>query len=192
MRSCSIDGCAKPINAGGLCKMHYERRRRHGDPLKTLKARSIVGAPRAWINDHVGHLGQACLIWPFARHRDGRAHIHGAKPTRIMCELAHGPSPSPRHEAAHSCGKAHAGCVNPRHLRWATPAENAEDKVRHGTLIEGDSHYAAKLSSNDVQQIRARARSEHQTDLATEFGVSLTCINKIVRGRSWKQRGSRQ
>jgi len=31
-RGCKIDGCDKPHNARGLCAMHYERWRRHGDP----------------------------------------------------------------------------------------------------------------------------------------------------------------
>jgi hypothetical protein len=30
---CKIDGCRKPILAGGLCRLHYFRRYRTGDPL---------------------------------------------------------------------------------------------------------------------------------------------------------------
>lgn len=30
---CSIEGCAKPASACGMCSMHYARKRIHGDPL---------------------------------------------------------------------------------------------------------------------------------------------------------------
>jgi hypothetical protein len=33
-RSCSIDGCSKPVHAKGWCSMHFGRARRNGDPLK--------------------------------------------------------------------------------------------------------------------------------------------------------------
>lgn len=32
MRVCSVDGCTTAANARGLCKTHYTRWRRHGDP----------------------------------------------------------------------------------------------------------------------------------------------------------------
>lgn len=50
---------------------------------------------------------------------------------RLVCIRRHGPPPTDDLEAAHSCGNA--GCVNPRHIRWATRFENAADKKLHGT-----------------------------------------------------------
>jgi hypothetical protein len=52
---------------------------------------------------------------------------------RVMCEIAHGPKPAPGFVAAHTCGKGREGCVNPRHLRWASQKENMADKLLHGT-----------------------------------------------------------
>ncbi len=73
-----------------------------------------------------------CLIWPFARDRGGRANwANGPSVCRLICELTYGPAPSVIHQAAHSCGRGDRGCVNPTHLRWATPAENAADTRRH-------------------------------------------------------------
>jgi hypothetical protein len=37
-KTCSVDGCGKPVRAHGWCEMHHGRWRRHGDPL-TLKMR---------------------------------------------------------------------------------------------------------------------------------------------------------
>jgi hypothetical protein len=59
---------------------------------------------------------------------------HFERATRVMCKLAHGPAPTPKHHAAHSCGKGHEACINPKHLRWATPRENAADAKLHGTF----------------------------------------------------------
>lgn len=44
-RTCSIDGCIKPLRSSGAkwCAMHYHRWYRHGDPLKTSRSAS---APR--------------------------------------------------------------------------------------------------------------------------------------------------
>lgn len=32
-RTCSVDGCGRPYVTKGMCAAHYERDRRHGDPL---------------------------------------------------------------------------------------------------------------------------------------------------------------
>jgi hypothetical protein len=36
--TCSIEGCAKPHKAKGLCVMHYRRLQRNGDPNRTRTA----------------------------------------------------------------------------------------------------------------------------------------------------------
>ena len=37
-RTCSVDGCGKPHAAKGFCYSHWERWKRHGDPLAGKKA----------------------------------------------------------------------------------------------------------------------------------------------------------
>ena len=140
IRLCAVDTCERPHFCKGYCRLHYERWKRHGSPDVVLKRLSVRGEPMRWLLQHAIHLGDECLTWPFARFPDGRAHMNGRKPTRVMCEMAHGPAPTPQHEAAHSCGKGHEACINPQHLRWATPVENAADKVVHGTVLEGERH----------------------------------------------------
>ncbi|WP_181438755.1 hypothetical protein [Paenibacillus sambharensis] len=41
MNSCAVEGCGKTVKAKGLCAMHHQRLRRHGDPMfsKTLMER---------------------------------------------------------------------------------------------------------------------------------------------------------
>jgi hypothetical protein len=187
---CSIDGCEAFAHSHGWCRVHYERWKRHGSPMTVLKPMSKRGAPYQWLLDNAQHTGEECLTWPFAKHPDGRAHMklgrHTAKPARLMCEMAHGPAPSPVHEAAHSCGKGHEACVNPRHLRWATPAENSADKVAHGTIIAGERHYGAKLTASDVAEIRALKGIVQGRELAARFGVNPSCISKVQNDRAWK------
>lgn len=178
--------CGAPVLARGWCKRHYDRWRRHGDPTICHKPVSTRGAPRHWLAEHVAHDGADCLIWPFALHPDGRAHMAGGKPARMMCELAHGPAPSPRHQAAHSCGRGNDACVHPRHLRWASPAENAADKEAHGTMLRGVAHYAAKLTPDQVRTIRRLNGSQTQREIAETLGVHFTCVNKVLTGRSWR------
>jgi hypothetical protein len=148
------------------------------------------GETMAWIKRHVNHRGRKCLIWPFARLPDGRSHMSRngktAIPPRIMCELVHGPAPSPKHHAAHSCGNGHLACVHPRHVRWATSKENADDKILHGTLLRGEDLPQSKLTEDDIHEIRRRSKLEVQKDIAAEFGVNGSCISKIVNRVHWK------
>lgn len=183
---CTIDGCDDGRFSNGYCKMHYDRFLRHGDPNVCLTPMAPRGLPKKWLLDHISHDGDDCLAWPFARFPDGRAHMGAGKPSRIMCELAHGKPPTRRHEAAHSCGKGHEACVNPKHLYWATPIENSADKERHGTLLRGEQLPQSKLKTADVLAIRALKGQKFQREIAKQFGVSPTQINKILKGKAWR------
>lgn len=188
---CSVTGCEKNAKSKGLCDQHYLRQKRHGDPLAGGIAR---GETQRWIEEHRDHDADACLIWPFARSSTGygvtTAKGRYALAHRVLCEARHGPSPSRNHEAAHSCGKGHEGCVNPRHLRWATKSENCFDAVAHGTSPgfsnRGEGHGMAKLTEADVLDIRhRRANGETAASLAKEFRVHSSCISRATHGPTW-------
>jgi hypothetical protein len=100
--------------------------------------------------------------------------------------MAHGPRPFENAQIAHSCGKGHLGCINPRHLRWATPKENSADKLLHGTNIHGEDHYHAMLSESDIVTIRHMATRVLQRDIAREFNICESTISKIIHRKSWK------
>lgn len=143
-RICSIGECGKKVLAKGLCSAHYHRWWRHGDP-EGGNERSPNGAPEAFLRETVlPYDGDDCLIWPFTR--SGRKSLHGSpghgyaqirrggrmvSVQRIVCEHIHGDGTGM--DSAHSCGNGHLGCVSPRHLRWATRAENMADAIAHGT-----------------------------------------------------------
>lgn len=48
MNECTIDGCDKPVKAKGLCSMHHQRWRRHGDPLVTKVRQSMYPDKCQW------------------------------------------------------------------------------------------------------------------------------------------------
>lgn len=132
---CSVPECGRTSKARGLCSRHYHRWERHGDPLAGGTTR---GEPARYLAQVVlPYAGDECLTWPYSRMKNGYAnHTHEGRTvvlSRLVCNLVYGAPPTPRHEAAHSCGNGHLGCVNPRHLCWKTHTENEADKLIHGT-----------------------------------------------------------
>lgn len=193
MAVCRASGCDKTVSAKGLCRNHRHREIKYGDPLG---GGTQKGEPLRWIEGHVAYEEATCLIWPFAR-RDGtygRLYVSGFRPGgrkhayahRVMCEMAHGAPPTRRHEAAHSCGKGHEGCVNPKHLRWATVKENAADRRIHGTENKGIRNGQARLTENEVRAIRnAVSAGNRRKRVAALYGVSRQTVDDVVNGRRW-------
>ncbi len=143
------------------------------------------GKGAIWLLDHLSHIGDECLTYPFHRDEDGygilgylgkswRAH-------RLMCTLVKGDPPTPEHHAAHSCHNGHLGCVHPQHLDWKTPGENTREYVEHNG---GTVNTARRLTIEQVEAIRASDRTIR--DLAAEYGVHKNTIGMIRRGDRWK------
>lgn len=103
-----------------------------------------------------------------------------------MCILAHGEPHAENLEAAHYCGKGHEGCVNPKHLRWATASENQMDRVAHGTSNRGERQWMAKLTEEKVREIRLLARVMSARRVARMFGITHSHVQDIVAGRRWR------
>lgn len=190
---CKIEACGKAaINSRGWCSGHYQRWQRHGDPLGGSTPRGdSAGSPARYLREvAILYDGDECLLWPFTTNGAGNAQIrHRGRNklvSRIVCEEEHGPPPTPKHEAAHSCGKGHEACVTKRHLEWKTPKQNNADKLIHGTHNRGDRCPVAKLTEADVREIRRLlAGGTVQREIATRFGVDQSNISQINRGHSW-------
>lgn len=189
VRICSVDGCDNRHFGRGFCNAHYYRWRKHGHPMMGGPALSAKGSPLAWMAERLHHGGADCLIWPFARNRNGYGSLkvmgRQINAHRWVCEQVHGPAPSQEHQAAHSCGKGRDGCVNPSHLRWATPSENAADKVLHGTTFRGKPGPHRKLTVDQVREIRALKGAVSQSELASRFGATQANIGLIQRRKTW-------
>ncbi len=127
-----------------------------------------------------------CLIWPFTKNDAGYGIISHQLVHRLVCIAVHGKQPKRRPLVAHSCGKGHLGCINPRHLRWASFRENAHDRLLHGTQPMGETSHAACLTEEIVQQIRAMSRENGLKPIADHFGISVNQVSRIRLRRSWK------
>lgn len=186
---CSVEGCDRPVKARGLCNRHYKRWLAQGHPCRQTKITPHGKAQAYFRNVVLTYDGDDCLIWPFNRGSIGYALIgldgRMQNVHRTACRLVYGPPPSPKHHAAHSCGNGHLGCVNPQHLRWATPKENAGDTLRHGRRNRGERNGNAKLTEVQVREIRASRGKVYQKDLAAKFGVTSDLIYLIQHRKSW-------
>lgn len=185
---CVIEGCCNPAgvpgSARGMCRAHYRRWYRHGDPLAGATG---MNARPNWIEKNKGYTGDDCLVWPFSKTPSGYGQIKiSGKSTlasHAMCIAAHGPAPKAGMQAAHSCGNGHLGCVNPRHLRWATRKENMADAKQHGTWAHGEKQGGSKLTREQVEAIRTSAET-HQA-LADRHGIARQTVTKIKAGKLW-------
>lgn len=186
---CQVDGCSKPHSSRGYCGAHYRKFMRYGDALggkmgteHGVPLRFIEEVVRPWDRDD-------CLLWPYSTSDSGYAIVwldgRMQRVTRILCEERDGPPPSPNHEAAHSCGKGGRGCVNLKHLRWASPSENQMDRAVHGTSNRGERHGLAKVSREQVLEIRKLAKTCSYREIATRFSLSPSTVGGIARGTSW-------
>lgn len=145
------------------------------------------GKTAQWLRDHADYPHDYCLIWPFTRCRGyGQFGFKGKNhyAHRFMCELRHGPPPSPDHEAAHSCGRGHEGCVNPSHLSWKTRSENLRDSALHGTQARNTHGTQGRVSMGEAHQIRLLKGVKLQREVAEEFGISESTVSDIWLGRT--------
>lgn len=153
--------------------------------------RTPKGVPQAWLREHVSFAGVECLEWPFGCSGTGYAQIYWeGRPhtaSRIMCLLAHGDAPDGKPEVAHSCGNRK--CVNPRHLRHASWAENSADKIDHGRENYGERNGQAKLTLDKARAIIGLYQTGKytQSQIGRMFGVRDTAVCRIVNGKRWKQ-----
>ena len=146
------------------------------------------GLAYKFLKDHVDYDGEGCLIWPFFKLPTGYGMLGYLGKMlyahRTMCELVNGPAPSDIHEASHTCGKGHLGCIDPRHLCWMTPSENKWEQSRHGT--NRGSPYGPKGALNPDQVREIRASKEHRDLLAKRYGLSTSAIRRVQYGVSYK------
>ena len=128
---------------------------------------------------------ESCWLWTGSKCKDGygRFNIDGKALLvhRVAYELWVGEIPDD-FVVRHKCRNK---CVNPDHLETGTQQDNLADRVRDGTLAKGERMGSAKLTEEQVRDIRNRVGQTHQA-LANEFGVSRRMINHIITRKNWK------
>lgn len=193
---CSIndENCSKPGGqlVKGLCLRHYGRLQRNGDPTA---GRAADGVPLSFIDVAVAFESDECLEWPYATDGNGYGVVHFDgrqwRATRLVLQRVTGEHPDPKlFEAAHAPGICHnTRCINPRHIRWATKAENSADRVIDKTDNRGERNHWNILTEQQVRSIRADPRINRRggmAELAAEYGVTRGAISSIKYRHSWK------
>lgn len=186
---CSVSGCDKFATARGYCPRHYSKFKRYGDPTKGRQ--NPHAEPVRFLRDIIMvHSSDACLPWPYATSGSRElpyGSIYFEKKTwrvnRLVCLLKHGIPPAEFYVAAHNCG--FSLCCNPLHIRWATLSENQEDRNVHGTSNRGPNSGGAKLTENDVREIRELLGKLKQSEIAKLYNVTISNINSIKLKKSW-------
>lgn len=80
---------------------------------------------------------------------------------------------------------------NPRdnhlqNLAYGTYTENAIDKTHHGTQTKGENHPVAKLTEQEVMDIRQlKSQGFSCAKLAKTYHVTRSMISNIITGKSW-------
>ena len=183
--ACSVCG-VKPIKGRGMCNKHYLRLVRYGDPDVSMRVAN--GEVPAWMYANAQVKTDECVFWPFTMPDGGRPTVNfdGFKTSaaRAMCEIAHGPPPFAKADAAHSCGNGHLACMSVNHLRWATRQENVDDAVAHGRTNRGERNKHAKLTENQVLAIYYDPR--RHAPIAREYDISIQTVFDIKHKRSWR------
>lgn len=114
-------------------------------------------------------------------HKDGIGKSYLVH--RLVCEAFHGPCPDGL-MVAHTDGTRSNNV--PSNLRWATAQENSADTIRHGRSPKGVRHHFAKLSEDDIMDIRRR-RGDGETLVAISerYKVDHSTIWQISKRKTW-------
>lgn len=117
--------------------------------------------------------------------------VHDRKVHRLVCEAFHGSSDLP--EVRHLDGDPANNCAS--NLAWGTCAQNAADRERHGRTQRGENSPRAKLTAQQVAEIRsayATARIGRQRvprgwreQIASQYSLTVNGLSTILSGRGY-------
>lgn len=135
-----------------------------------------------------------CWPWTAGKDKRGRGMFQmGGRnriASRVALELSGVTVPADR-AVCHHCDNP--TCCNPSHLFIGTQADNMADAAQKKRMEgqKGEKHNAAKLTDEIVLECRRRyaAGGIMAKDLAKEFGVSGTSMQKAINGENWKHLG---
>jgi len=109
-----------------------------------------------------------------------KAYLH-----RLICEAHHGPCPDGM-ECRHIDGDKKNNAAS--NLTWGTKSENESDKKSHGTTPVGEKNGMAKLTEDDVRQMRLHRKNtgESYAQIGRLFGISTMAAYRAIIGKQWR------
>lgn len=148
--------------------------RRNCQPAAERLASKLVSMP------------SGCIEFVGYRDRGGYGTILGGngkkqQAHRLSWELCHGPIGEGM-VIRHKCDNP--PCCNPDHLEIGTHADNARDMVTRNRSKRGESNGRAKLTDEQVREIRSLVRAGNdQRSVARMFAISHAHVSYLVNGK---------
>ena len=137
-----------------------------------------------------------CWEWSGARDKNGygqtKIGMRSVKAHRKIWAMLYGGIPEGL-MILHHCDNP--PCVRPNHLFLGTAKTNRQDAASKGHIPPpihlrqvGENNPSAKLTADDVRDIRARYATGtiSQKTLGEEFGLEQASVSHIIHRKSWK------
>lgn len=133
--TCTIDGCDAPRYGRGLCRSHWKKARRWGDPT-FVRFSDEHRRQEFWRKVNIAGPDE-CWEWTGPKRAHGYGQFSFARTntvaSRVAWELANG-SPFPADKfACHRCDNP--PCCNPAHIFVGTQTENMRDMAAKGRAV---------------------------------------------------------
>ncbi len=193
MAECSFNGCTntKSKKAGfGLCSGHYQQQKRTGE-LAPLRGQ-MSSVDRFW--EKVERT-ETCWLWTAAKDRHGYGRFRIAENDEFYVQaatvgqvgahqyayaLATGTWPTML--VLHHCDVR--SCVRPEHLYEGSTADNMRDRHARGPVSRGEAYEKARLTVQDVRDLRAGRRTP--AEVAEEREVQEQTAKHARDRITWK------
>jgi hypothetical protein len=197
MRLCSIEGCGDRHDAKGFCKKHYLRwvrhilRRPHGEVFRhrPFSDRTYWAE---WLRNHSTFKADTCC-WDFngAKNWNGygevRTKLQGRIRAHRLSYQTYIGDLDPDLMVLHLCHRPI--CIAPWHLQLDTHQENMRQMVAANRHVHGERAHSAKLTEEEVAEIKALYGSQTCKAMGDQFGVSAATVCLIGNGQRWKYSG---
>lgn len=151
---------------------------------ETTRHRATAHCHKAhWLMARKSFDGDECLMFPsMVVHRPEKVkyNLRTMSAARAMLLMTQGlPKDEAKTFATHICGNGHLSCVNPKHLAWGSPADNARDAVVHNA----PSEFIAGMDPDMVAQIKSSP--EMVKVIAWRTGIPAGVVSAIRLGEQF-------